>query len=51
MIEDVINTAKETDTLTPELQEEAKSLTLKIEKAEMAFEVGVLKQIKPKKEE
>lgn len=51
MIEDVINTAKETDTLTPELQEEAKLLTLKIEKAEMAFEIGALKQIKPKKEE
>lgn len=51
MIEDIIDTAKETDTLTPELQEEAKCLTLKIEKAEMAFEIGVLKQIKPKKEE
>lgn len=51
MIEDVIDTAKETDALTPELQEEAKLLTLKIEKAEMAFEIGVLKQIKPKKEE
>jgi transposase len=51
MVEDVINTAKETDAFTPELQEEAKSLTLKIEKAEMAFEIGVLKQIKPKKEE
>lgn len=51
MVEEVINTAKETDTLTPELQEEAKSLTLKIEKAEMAFQISSLKEKRVKKED
>lgn len=51
MIVDIVNTAKETDTLTPELEQEAESLKIKIEKTEVISQVKNLKEKSPKKEE
>ena len=51
MVIEVINTAKETNTLTPELQQEAEALGLKIVKAEISSEIAGLLEKSPKGEE
>ena len=51
MIVDIVNTAKETNTLTPELEQEAESLKIKIEKTEVIAQVKNFKEKNPKKEE
>ena len=51
MVVDIVNTAKETNTLTPELEQEAESLKIKIEKTEVISQVKNLQEKNPKKEE
>jgi len=51
MIVDIVATAKETNTLTPELEQEAESLKIKIEKTEVVSQVKNFKEKNPKKEE
>jgi len=51
MIVDIVNTAKETDTLTPELEQEAESLKIKIDKTEVISQIKSLKEKNPKTEE
>lgn len=51
MISDIVNTAKETNTLTPELEQEAENLKIKIEKTEVISQVKNFKEKNPKKEE
>lgn len=51
MLIDIVNTAKETNTLTPELEQEAENLKIKIEKTEVISEVKNLKQKHQKTEE
>jgi len=51
MVVDIVNTAKETNTLTPELEQEAESLKSKIEKTEVISQVKNFKEKNSKKEE
>jgi len=51
MIVDIVNTARETNTLTPELEQEAESLKSKIEKTKVISQVKNFKEKNPKKEE
>ena len=51
MVDDIINTAKETDTFTLELQKEAENLCKKIEKAEIVTQISALKEKRTKEED
>ena len=51
MVADIVNTAKEANTMTPELEQEAESLKIKIEKTEVISQVKNLKEKIAKKEE
>lgn len=51
MIAEMVNTAKETNTLTPELQQEAEALKLQIEKSELTSQINGFLEKNSKKEE
>jgi len=51
MVMDIVNTAKETNTLTPELEQEAECLKSRIEKTEVISQVKNFKEKNPRKEE